>query len=282
MKLLKLFWDEFIYGGHLLSLGAVSIVFTTAILLNISITWDALFVTYLGAHTVYLYNRLREIRYDALTNPRRTKHILRYLKYIPYIIFFLVSLAAAIVLFFGKFLVAVFGVCLVLSGFIYTDIIKPRVKGVIALKNLYIAFFWACLTIFLALYYSYPLNVSLIAIFLFVYLRWIVNTVFFDIKDVRMDKKRKIPTLPATLGIKNTLRVLVLITLSSAALLAVSVYLKILPLISLFLLFTVPYTFYYMLALQKKSITNEILYYVIVDSEFLFWALAILLGCTKF
>ena len=282
MKLLKLFWDEFIYGGHLLSLGAVSIVFTTAILLNITITWDALFVTYLGAHTVYLYNRLREVKYDALTNPRRTKHILRYLKYIPYIILFMVSLAAGIVLFFGKFLVVILGICLVLSGFIYTDLVKPKAKRVIALKNFYIAFFWACLTIFLALYYSHPLNMSLFAIFLFVYLRFFISTVFFDIKDVKIDMEEKIPTLPAIFGVERTLKILIVLTFSSVALLVLSVYLEILPLTSLSLLFTVPYTFAYMVALKKKSISTDILYYAVVDGEFLFWTPAILLGCTKF
>ncbi|RLI97349.1 MAG: hypothetical protein DRP00_04090 [Candidatus Aenigmatarchaeota archaeon] len=273
MKLLKLFWDEFIYGGHLLSLGAASIVFTTAILLNITITWDALFVTYLGAHTVYLYNRLREVRYDALTNPRRTKHILRYLKYIPYIILFLVSLAAAIVLFFGKFLVAVFGVCLVLSGFIYTDIIKPRVKGIIALKNLYIAFFWACLTIFLALYYSYPLNVSLIAIFLFVYLRFFISTVFFDIKDVETDMKEKVPTLPCKIGIEKTLITLYLLTLLSVVFIALNVYFGILPKSSLLLLFTVPYTLFYLEAGRRRALSKDMLYYTVVDGEFALWGL---------
>ena len=35
---LKIILDEFIYGGHLISLGASSVVFTSAILLKISIT----------------------------------------------------------------------------------------------------------------------------------------------------------------------------------------------------------------------------------------------------
>ena len=39
-KVLKLIWQEFIYGGHLQSLGTIAIILVPVILLNIKITWD--------------------------------------------------------------------------------------------------------------------------------------------------------------------------------------------------------------------------------------------------
>mgnify|MGYP001562821980 CR=1 FL=1 len=74
-KILKTIWKEFVYGGHLLSLGAASIVFTSAILLEIKITWDCLLVVYLGAQIIYLYNRYKEFKKDSLTNPENIKGI---------------------------------------------------------------------------------------------------------------------------------------------------------------------------------------------------------------
>ena len=73
-KILNSIWNEFVYGGHLLSLGAVSIVYTASILLDIRITWDFLLVVYLGTESVYLYNRFKEYKVDFLTNPERTEH----------------------------------------------------------------------------------------------------------------------------------------------------------------------------------------------------------------
>ena len=66
-KILKFIWDEFIYGGHLLSLGGTSVTFFSCILLNIKITLDCLFIVYLIVYVVYLYNRFKEIDIDCLT-----------------------------------------------------------------------------------------------------------------------------------------------------------------------------------------------------------------------
>ncbi|NCF75452.1 MAG: hypothetical protein GWO87_03125 [Xanthomonadaceae bacterium] len=41
-KFLNFTWREFIYGGHLTALGASSVVFTVAILLDIPVGWDFL------------------------------------------------------------------------------------------------------------------------------------------------------------------------------------------------------------------------------------------------
>lgn len=41
-KVLKLILNEFIYGGHIQSFGAASVVFVSGILLKIQITWGIL------------------------------------------------------------------------------------------------------------------------------------------------------------------------------------------------------------------------------------------------
>ena len=53
-KISKLILDELIYGGgHLQSLGAASIVFASALLLRVEITWDILVVSYLFVYIIY-------------------------------------------------------------------------------------------------------------------------------------------------------------------------------------------------------------------------------------
>ena len=157
-KILNLIWNEFVYGGHLLSLGAVSIVYTASILLDIRITWDFLLVVYLGTESVYLYNRFKEYEVDFLTNPERTEHIKKYVKYIPFIIFLMTFSAIVIVVYFNKISALIFGLLLFFGGLLYSKFLKKITRKIIGFKDFLISFLWATLVIFLAYYYFFSWN----------------------------------------------------------------------------------------------------------------------------
>jgi 4-hydroxybenzoate polyprenyltransferase len=154
-KFLKTIWNEFVYGGHLISLGAVSVVFTSSILLNINITWDSLLVTYLGCQIIYLYNRYKEFNIDFLTNPERTKHTEKYIRYIPLIIFIFSLLAIGILIYFEKFHALIFGFFLVFLGLLYSLFLKKLTKKIIGFKNFFVTLIWASLVIFLAFNFNF-------------------------------------------------------------------------------------------------------------------------------
>jgi hypothetical protein len=56
-KILKTIWNELVYGGHLIALGGVCIIATSAIALNIRLTWQPIVVVYLIIIVGLLYNR---------------------------------------------------------------------------------------------------------------------------------------------------------------------------------------------------------------------------------
>ncbi len=60
--------------------------------------------------------------------------------------------------------------------------------------------------------------------------------------------------------------------------LIIGVYSKTLPISSLMLFLTIPYTFFYFKQLEKKDISPSFLYNVIVDGEFILWPFFVLLG----
>ena len=128
-KILNSIWNEFVYGGHLISLGAASIVFTSAILLDIKITWDCLLVVYLGTQSVYLYNHFKEFEKDSLTNPQRSEHIEKYVKYIPLITLFFSLTAIVIVIYFNKILALLFGLLMLFGGLLYSKFLKKFTKS---------------------------------------------------------------------------------------------------------------------------------------------------------
>ena len=277
-KIVNSIWNEFVYGGHLLSFGAVSIVYTASILLDIRITWDFLLVVYLGTESVYLYNRFKEYKVDFLTNPERTEHIKKYVKYIPFIIFLMTFSAIVFVVYFNKISALTFGLLLLIIGLLYSLFFKKITEKIIAFKSFFISLMWSLLVLFLAIYYSAPINLALFLFSVFVFLRFFVSVSFFDIKDIKTDKQEGLKTLAVVLKQSTLWQFLSIIAILAVLPLIIGVYLRILPISSLMLFLTIPYTFFYFKQLENKNISPYFLYNVIVDGEFIFWPFFILIG----
>jgi len=277
-KILNSIWNEFVYGGHLLSFGAVSIVYAASILLDIRITWDFLLVVYLGTESVYLYNRFKEYKVDFLTNPERTEHIKKYVKYIPFIIFLMTFSAIVFVVYFNKISALTFGLLLLIIGLLYSLFFKKITEKIIAFKSFFISLMWSLLVLFLAIYYSAPINLALFLFSVFVFLRFFVSVSFFDIKDIKTDKQEGLKTLAVVLKQSTLWQFLSIIAILAVLPLIIGVYLRILPISSLMLFLTIPYTFFYFKQLENKNISPYFLYNVIVDGEFIFWLFFVLSG----
>jgi len=275
---LTLLWNEFIYGGHLLSLGAVSIVYTAAVLLGIKITWDGLLIFYLGPQAVYLYNRYKEFKEDILTNPERTKYIEKHVKMIPLLIFFLILIFVGILLYFNKAVVLLFSLLLFLFSFFYSLVFKKITKKIVNFKNFFVSLMWSLLVMVLIIYYSFSFNLSVFLIIIFVFLRLFVNTNFFDIKDIESDEKEGLLTLPIILGRKNFLNLLHVINFISFVPIIIGVIEQILPCFSLFLLLLFFYSLFYLEKIRKQNINIQKISYIMVDGEYILWPLILFLG----
>lgn len=277
-KIAKLLWDELIYGGHLLSLGAVSAIFTSAILLDIKITWDCLAVVYLGTHSIYLYDRYKELKKDRLTNPERTNHIKKYYNKIPLIIICYIAIFIGILLYFNKIHTSSLALFLLFMGLLYAVFFKKITEKIIGFKNFFVAFMWALLVVFLAIYYSYPLNLSLLLVLIFVYLRCFIGTNFYDIKDIQADKKEHLLNLSIILKPKTLIRFLNLINILSLFPIIIGVYLKLLPVFSLVLFLIIPLNFYFLKKIENAKKNIAYLSEIAIGTEKIFWSLFILLG----
>ena len=277
-KTLKIIWDEFVYGGHLLSLGAVSIVLTSAILLNIKITWDFLLIVYLGTQSIYLYNRYKEYKKDFLTNPERTKHIKKYIKYMPLIVFLFSSIAITIIVYFNKMSVLIFGLSMLFLGLLYSLFLKGFTKKIVGFKSFFISLMWALLVVFLSVYYSSPLNLALLLIFIFVYLKLFIHTCFFDIKDIETDKKEGLLTLAVILRKEKLIYLLNFINIFSMFPIILGFSFNLFPKFSLMLLLTIVIVFYYLQKSKDKKIDITYFSQVAISGEKISWSFLILVG----
>ena len=201
-----------------------------------------------------------------------------HIRYIPFIIFCSILIIILILVHFANFLSFVFGFLILVSGLLYTNYLKKITKRVVGFKSFFVSFVCALPVIFLAFYYSFPLNLSVIYIFIFITLRLLINTIFFDIKDIESDKKDKLKTVPVFFGRKKTLIFLYIISVISFTPIIIGVYKNSLPLFSLSLIVFYFYNLYYLRRVKNKKINIQNLSYVVADGEYLFWPFILFLA----
>lgn len=279
-KYLESISKEIIYSGHLFSFGAVSIVYTIAILLNIKITWDCFLIIYLGTHSVYLYNRYKELKEDKKTNPERVLYTEKNIRTIPYIIVIYLIIFIFTLIFFNKTTVLLFTLVLLIFGFLYSLVFKNFTKKLVGFKNFFVSLMWTLLAVVLIIYYNYPLNLQVLLIALFIILRIFSHEVMSDIKDFEGDREKKLLVFPGIIAKQKLIFFLILISTLSFVPLLIGLRLGLFPNYSTILLLLLPYSYYYLLKLNSEKSTNRFLYDIIIDGEYILWLPLILVGKT--
>lgn len=279
MRYSDIIWNEFIYGSHWGSLNAIAISLSAILLLNASIKWEFLLISYLLTQCIYSYNHCKEIEIDSISNVPRVTHLKRYSNVLPLLTAFYGVLFFSLLIYFGNKESIFFGGFLLILGLLFTIIGKKISKRIIGFKSVYTASAWAFLIIFTVIYHSLSINSAVLIIWIFVFLRLMINTSFSDIKDIEGDKKEKLITLPMIFkNTSNWLNFLHLLNIISFAPLLLGILLNIIPMYGLFLLFTYFYTFYYLQKAKIKDIDKNSLYNVLVDGEYYYWPILLLVG----
>lgn len=282
-KGLRFMCSEFIHGGHLLSLGGISIVYVSSALLKIGITWDFVVVVYLLIELIYQYNHYKEFQVDQLCNPERTSHIKKYISILPFLLFVLFALLISIPFVFNKsYSSIIFVSFLLLLGFIYSHYLKKITKKIIGFKSYFVALMWTSLIVFMALYYSVSLTMisSLVLVSSFVFLREFVGIAFSDIKDMETDKEEGLRTLAIVFGKERLIDILNIMNILAVVPIVLGIYFNIFPQFSIILLLTVPYTFYYLQKAKSRMANISYLTSTLVNSEDLWWTAYIIIGKT--
>ena len=235
----------FIYGGYLPALWGPSLNLTVCFILNISLDFRILLISFLLPLIVYSHDYHEDIEKDAKTNPERANFLDP--KRSKQLTLFYLTLMGILLIWVFNFAIIVFVIALFVMGILYTGVLKGITEKITAFKNFYIALIWGSWGTFLiALYQKSALNPSFIFLFLFIYAKVIVNTIFFDLKDTKSDKKAGLKTMPAVLGIKNTISFLKGLNIITSSILLLGVLLNILPPLALFLTLFYVYTSHYL------------------------------------
>ena len=216
MKTAKFLYAEFIFNGHLQSLGAVGIAYISSVLaFSFQPGVDLLILIYCIFQTIYYFDRFRDLEKDSSTNPQRTAHIKKYLGRIPAILGFLVIVLIFINLRFGNELSMILSLSILVLGILYPLVIKGITKYIFMFKNFYVGVVHALLVIFPCVYYHLAPNTNLSILFGFVFAEAMISQIVLDIKDSESDKKAGLLTFPAVYGVAKSISAVQILTISS-------------------------------------------------------------------
>jgi len=130
---------------------------------------------------------------------------------------------------------------------LYSVGLKNFTQKIPAFKNIYTTLTWSLAGTFsIVFYHSLQLNLIYILIFLFVFLKFLPNTIFFDLKDIKSDRKEGLKTVPVILGKKGTLKLLHILNILAFIPLFVGIYLGIIPLFAAIMVLFYFYSVYYL------------------------------------
>jgi 4-hydroxybenzoate polyprenyltransferase len=287
MNLNTTFFSTFISLGFTLAFSALGICLATLILLGWEISFALLFVVFSVELITYHINHKAELKNDYLTNPERVEN-LKKTKFFDYLITTLFILAIILTVIESNTLSLIIILLPVFTMAFYTFNLIPeiiskeigflRLKQVILLKNIVVSLCWALIPVLTAVFLENPVDEKIIIIAGLVFIRLMVNTIAFDVKDIISDRKNNVQTIPLKLGIKKTQKLLHIINTLTIFYIAFFIIINKLPPAFLLLTFVFFYGFYYINQLNNKQINQQTLYEGIIDLECATWPVLLIIG----
>ncbi len=271
---------EFIYGGHLVSLGAPAYVLSVSMLIGMEPLKQLLLISYLMPLVVYNYNYFGEMDNDESTNPERVHYMRSKTALYPMTIIGYMAVLAIALCTYANWGLIEFVSILVVGGVLFTVILKDLTKMIPCFKNIYTALIWAFGgTFFPVFYLSLHVGWFFILVFLFMFSRSIANGIFFDLKDLKSDRARGLKTLPALVGKKRTIQFLYGLNIIGFIPLLAGIYIGAIPLFGLALLPLMAYSFYYLRRAETAGdVELRAVTYTLADAEFLVWPVLLIMG----
>ncbi len=268
---------EFFYNGHLQALGALSIAFFSAYVLNIKMSWDFFIISYLGYYTVFLFNRYKEIDKDLLTNKIRTEHNKMLYKHTPLIFFLTLSTLLILFYFFYNPQYIIYLLLINIFGVFYTLYLKKQTEKIYLFKNICVALIFTAVVYSPLIYYSIPLESisrSVIWLSVFVFIKALFMQIMLDIKDIESDKKENLKTLSILLGKEKTIKILYFLSFVIGFMPLVFYLFGIFPSYILILLLDIPFNLYALNLIKKEKFSG----YILESGEFILWSTLIFIG----
>jgi 4-hydroxybenzoate polyprenyltransferase len=193
--------------------GSLVVVFGS-ILYRTPLTPQILTIAFLSVLSVYSLNNATDKKEDAINRPEAAKKSQKL--YVFQSLFALaLSLGIGATIGLTTILIILFPI---IVGIFYSVRIfpsLPRLKEIVGAKSVLVALCWALSGAFLPIAQLHSWSgEQVVSVFFYIFIQMLINTILFDIIDLKGDVTWKIETIPAKIGVGSTRKLLLLMNSS--------------------------------------------------------------------
>ncbi len=248
-------------------ISAIAVLYTSFSLFGLRHNVLLLLAAFLLTFAVYLLNVVTDFEEDSINQPIRMKAYEMKNAFL-FISFFSCIIAISIGFYLNIESIFVMLIPFII-GFLYSvRIANFRIKNLFLAKNISISLSWA-MEASLMPYVFKPFYSFFLAVFLLIFIKGMINTILFDLRDVEGDRMSKIITIPVKMGKKKTFFLLLL--LNSSLFLWLFLFMDVLIRHILFVLICIFYGYAYIIYFYISKKRHNLLYSILVDDEWLLW-----------
>ncbi|CAD6492273.1 MAG: UbiA prenyltransferase family protein [Candidatus Argoarchaeum ethanivorans] len=264
--------DKFV---SLLTISSIFIAITGSLLpyfsfllYGVRVDFKLLLASGLLTFTVYNLDKLTGIEEDLVNVPERAGFIEKNKKSVTF-----ATIAAYIVALFLSFLQNPFAIFIILFpfciGIVYSiKISNFRLKDITGIKNIVVALCWAVIGAFIPLAISFRDFSVISLIFYFFFTKLFINTVLFDVRDIKGDKMNGVKTIPVVFGRKRTKNILLTLNSTLIPWLVYSYLSGCFHIYFIVLVFSIGHGYWYILYFCREENTGKSLD-LLVDGEWI-------------
>ncbi len=248
----------------------VAALYLSFMLYDLSVDVVLFISFFLTVFSVYSLNKLTDAREDAINLPDRARFVAQNGRYVALAVFVAYSSALLLALVQSVYAMVVIALPLIM-GFLYSvGVSSFRLKNLKGLKSIVIASTWAVtLTLLPLTVFSRPVLIVSIVLCFFVFVRFFVNVVLFDLRDIEGDVASGIITIPAYVGRNKAKNILLIVNSTLVLWLAYSYMQGLFHQYLAVFIFSIVYAYYYILhfCASEKKIGKSLDF--LVDGEWL-------------
>jgi 4-hydroxybenzoate polyprenyltransferase len=272
LSLFHAFFKPFVYSSLHMGFFGAAIAYAVSALLSTPFSLPTYLICFLIVFSLYNTNKSVDIEEDKINQPEKAEFQLKYGRplYWAGILAYLIALSLAFLQGLHVFLATLFPLII---GLAYSIKFLPekfrfrRFKDMPFLKNICIGFTLGFILVMIpAIAENIPLTWPVFLAFAFVFLRMIVNTVNFDVRDVKGDRESDVLTIPVLFGKRKTRLALDLVNTFSGLMVAWAVLAGFFPPAAL-VINLLTFTAYAYNHLEKGLLPELIHYELLIDGN---------------
>lgn len=278
-RFLETIVDFLVESTLYLSVGAVSMCYTSQVFQGLGPSATVLFIAFLYVFAVHVFNRYNERLKDEFSDPARTRFFRDHGK--PLIIFAVLASGFALYLSFVLgYMPFIFLLFSYLMGAIYSLRIVPerfqpfikykRIKDFPGSKDFLVALAWAWVIVMIPfLIQQEYVPYRTVTILIFVVSTVFIRSVIFDIISIEGDRIVGRETIPILMGLKRTQMMLLVLAIATGAVMFIFTYTDYVPTLSYFLVGMPLLMVGCLYIFQKHRMQTSKLFEAIIDGSFI-------------